>query len=366
MDAMDSGGARRRRSAPRAAAPTIHDVAAAAGVSPMTVSRVLRGGKNVRPEKTLAVLEAVATLGYRRNENARSIRPGQRTGLIGVVITNVANPYYAELQLGVEEVLAGGGIRMLAGNSGEDVGRERTLVHDFVGRQVDGLIVVPSGTDAAHLEAARIGGVPLVLASRRIEGLAADTVLIDDVAGAYEGTRRLVAEGHVRIAYVGNVTSIFTSRRRLSGFTRSLTEAGLGIAPALVRVGQNDPDAARRAMLELLEAPDPPTAVFSENNRNTVGVIRALSEARVPADRMRVMGFDDFELSDMMPFPLTVIDHDARELGRAAARMVVARLSGDAPEPPPRTVQLPTTLIDRSTRPWPEDESAPTTRRKPR
>ncbi|HEU5130290.1 MAG TPA: LacI family DNA-binding transcriptional regulator [Glycomyces sp.] len=345
MGATGGGDAPDPKPVQRAAAPTIHDVAAAAGVSPMTVSRALRGGKNVRPEKVLAVLDAVAALGYRRNENARSIRPGQRTGLIGVIITNVANPYYAQLQLGAEEVLAGGGVRMLVGNSGEEVERERRLVRDFTGRQVDGLIVVPSGTDAAHLERERIGGVPLVLASRRIEGLAADTVLIDDVAGAYEGTRRLVAEGHVRIAYVGNIMSIFTSRRRLAGFMRAHAGAGLPVDPALVRVGQNDPDAARRAMLELLASPDPPTAVFSENNRNTVGVIRALSQMRVPADRMRVMGFDDFELSDMTPFPLTVIDHDARELGRTAARMVVARLNGGATDPP-RTVQLPATLLD--------------------
>ncbi|WP_035737057.1 LacI family DNA-binding transcriptional regulator [Glycomyces arizonensis] len=346
MDALDNADTASPKSVQRSTAPTIHDVAAAAGVSPMTVSRALRGGKNVRPEKVLAVLEAVAALGYHRNENARSIRPGQRTGLIGVIITNVANPYYAQLQLGAEEVLAGGGIRMLAGNSGEDAEREKTLVHDFVGRQVDGLIVVPSGTGSEHLETEQIGGVPLVLASRQLEGLAADTVLIDDVAGAYEGTRRLVAEGHERIAYVGNIMSIFTSRRRLDGFRRAHTSAGLPLDPALIRVGQNDPDAARRAMLELLEVPDPPTAVFSENNRNTVGVIRALSERRVPTDRMRVMGFDDFELSDMMPFPLTVIDHDARELGRTAARMVVERLDSDVPDPPPRTVQLPTTLLD--------------------
>ncbi|WP_030154604.1 LacI family DNA-binding transcriptional regulator [Glycomyces sp. NRRL B-16210] len=334
------------RSVQRATAPTIHDVAAAAGVSPMTVSRVLGGGKNVRPEKIRAVLDAVAALGYRKNENARSIRPGQRTGLIGVIITNVANPYYAQLQLGAEEVLAGGGFRMLVGNSGEDADRERVLVHDFVGRQVDGLIVVPSGTVSDHLETERVGGVPLVLASRRIEGLATDTVLIDDVAGAFEGTRRLLAEGHTRIAYVGNIKSIFTSRRRLDGFTRAHLTAGLPVDPALVRVGQNDPDAARRAMLELLEVPDPPTAVFSENNRNTVGVVRALTEKRVPADRMRLMGFDDFELSDMIPFPLTVIDHDARELGRTAAQMVVARLNGVADGLAPQQVQLPTTLAD--------------------
>lgn len=334
--------------------PTITDVAALAGVSPMTVSRVLHGGKNVRPDKVKLVTDAVATLGYRRNENARSIRPGQRTGLVGVIITNVSNPYYAEVQQGIEEVLSAEEMRILVGNSGDDVAKERALVDDFVGRQVDGLIVVPSsggeidGAGAGgggHLDAVRLAGIPLVLASRELPGIHADTVLIDDVTGAYEGTKRLIAKGHTRIAYIGNLVSVFTSRRRFDGFTRAHDEAGLTVDPLLVRAGPNDSAAARGAMLDLLGLEQPPTAVFGANNRNTVGVLRAIVDAGLDPRAIRIIGFDSVELSDVMPFDLSVIDHDARELGRTAGRMIVDRSSGMPRSAPARIVELPTHLI---------------------
>ncbi|MDQ1607487.1 MAG: LacI family transcriptional regulator [Microbacteriaceae bacterium] len=334
------------------AVPTIHDVAAHAGVSPMTVSRVLAGGTSVRPAKMERVLAAVAELGYRKNENARSLRPGQRTGLIGVIITNVSNPYYAELQLGVEEVLSAENIRLLVGNSGEDPARERQLVADFIGRHVDGLIVVPTGGDTSHLSERSLGSIPLVLASRELEGIEADTVVIDDVKGAFEGTSQLISEGHTRIAYLGNMVSVFTSKRRYDGFEKAHKDAGIEVVPELVRAGQRDPATAQDAMEELLQLPDPPTAVFSANNRNTIGVLRALRSNALsfaqpgetaPRSDIRVVGFDNFELSDMMPFLLNVIEHDARELGRQAGKLLVRRLrenNNDAP----RKVQLPTHL----------------------
>jgi len=322
------------------AAPTVQDVAAAAGVSPMTVSRVLSGGPNVRPEKVKAVLDAAGALGYRRNENARSLRPGQRTGLIGVIITNVANPYYAQVQLGVEEIVTTGGMLLLVGNSGEDIERERALINDFIGRKVDGLIVVPAGGDVTHLRTAVTAGIPLALASRQIDGVTADVVLVDDENGARDGTASLLAEGHRRIAFLGNRASVFTSRRRRHGFERAHREAGIAIDPDLMRAGQNDDAAAHDVMVELLTSDDPPTAVFSANNRNTIGALRALAEHPERAKTMRIVAFDDFELSSLVPFDLSVIEHDPRELGRTAARMLVQRLA--APDTEPQLVELPT------------------------
>ena len=320
----------------------------------MTVSRVLAGGKNVRPAKMELVLAAIAELGYRKNENARSIRPGQRTGLIGVIITNVANPYYADLQLGVEEIVTARGFRLLVGNSGEDSARERQLVADFIGRQVDGIILVPSAGEHSHLSPKAVGDIPLVLASRQLNGVHADTIVIDDIAGAFEGTRTLIREGHSRVAFVGNLVSLFTSRRRYEGFVLAHTEAGLDVDEALVRQGQQDPAAAEQAMRELLSLASPPTAVFSANNRNTIGVLRALRSLAAQAGgdggsgespaAIRVVGFDNFELADMMPFNLTVIDHDARELGRRAGQMLLDRIGAES-DFAPRIVELPTRLI---------------------
>jgi len=327
---------------PAISAPTVHDVARHAGVSSMTVSRVLSGAVHVRPELRSRVEASIEVLGYRRNENARSIRPGQRTGLIGVAITNIANPYYAEVLLGIEEVAGQSDRRILVGNSGEDSAREAQLIRDFVGRQVEGLVVVPAGGDAGHFTRAALGPIPLVLASRSLPGVQADVVLVDDVAGARAGTLRLLDAGHRRIAFLGNIPSVSTAVRRYEGFRLAHAERGLTPDDALVRMGQQDAAAARTAMTELLDLAQPPTAVFTSNNRNTIGALRALLERAVDPP-LPLVGFDNFDLSDLVPYPLTIIDHDARELGRTAARLLMARLVD--PDAPPRTLAVPTTVL---------------------
>ncbi len=327
--------------------PTVKEVAKLAGVSPMTVSRTLAGGKNVRPEVQDRVLEAVTELGYYRNENARSIRPGQASGLVGVAITNLGNPYYGNFALGVEEIAAQYGRRIVLGNTGEDTARERQLIADFIGRQVEGLIVVPSSNDATHLQPASLRGTPLVLASRSVRGVAADAVVLDDVGGAYRGTKTLLDAGHRRIGYLGNVTSVFTGQRRFDGYVRALAEAGIDVDPELVRRGQQDVETASIAMRELLGLADPPTAVFSANNRNTIGALKEIG-ARLDSLSLKhqplpsIVSFDDFELAEMMPVPVTVVDHDARELGREAARLLFARLLGDDDLGPAREIEMPT------------------------
>jgi LacI family transcriptional regulator len=329
--------------------PTIKDVAALAGVSPMTVSRTLGGGKSVRPEVQERVLEAVRTLGYHLNETASRMRAGQPSGLIGVAITNLGNPYYSKLALGVEEIAAEHGRRMLLGNTGEDPLRERQLIADFLGRRVEGIILVPAGRDPAHLQRAVLGDTPLVLASRTVPGIDADAVLLDDVGGAYKGTRTLLEGGHRRIGYLGNVASVFTGHRRFEGFTMALAEFGLTPDPSLVKRGQQDVQAARTAMEALLVLPDPPTAVFSANNRNTIGVLKAIGALLADAERSdqlpAIVSFDDFELAEMMPVPVTVVDHDAGELGRESARMIFARLTGPGAAGPRRKVEMPTHIM---------------------
>ena len=317
----------------------------------MTVSRVLSGGKHVRPELRARVEMAVAKLDYHRNENARSLRPGHRSGLIGVTITNIANPYYAGMQLGIEEVAALHARRILVGNSNEDPLRERQLVGDFIGRRVEGLIVVPSGgTDIDHLQPAALGGVPMVFASRSVPGIEVDTVLVDDVRGAFEATTTLLGEGHRRIAFLGNRLSVFTGQRRLEGFRLAHHRAGADVAEDLLRLGQQDVVSAQQAMTGLLTLPDPPTAVFTANNRNTVGAIRAIAHHRSGGNGVhraipvRIFGFDSFELADLFPVELSIVDHDAAELGRQAARMLFERLEGVGADVPPRLVELPVSV----------------------
>lgn len=331
----------------RAHRPTIKEVAQRAGVSPMTVSRTLSGGLNVKPDVQQRVLAAVSELGYHRNENARSIRPGHSSGLIGVAITNIANPYYSTFALGVEEEAALAGRRILLGNTSEDAAREAELVGDFLGRRVDGLIVVPAGSASEHLAHSQNQGVPVVLASRRIEGLAADSVVLADDDGAFRGTTALIDRGHTRIGYLGNSLSIFTGARRHAGFVRALEERGIPVDERLVATDQQTVDQARDAMRALLRSKNPPTAVFCANNRNAIGALREISTQlstglRTPAEFPEIVSFDDFELAELSPVPISVIDHDPRELGRTAARLLLDRL--DTPDAAPREIELPVSL----------------------
>ena len=289
-------------------------------------------------------MEAVATLGYHRNENARSMRPGQTSGLIGVAITNLANPYYGHFALGVEEVASEHGRRILLGNTGEELARETQLISDFVGRQVEGLIVVPTGESAQHLRPERLGNIPVVLASRTVMGLDVDTVLLDDVSGAYEATKRMLEAGHRRIGFLGNAVSVSTAARRYDGYTRALAEFGVEPDPILVKRGQQDVRAAELAMETLLGLSEPPTAVFCANNRNTIGALHAIGRQNRNAPTSvtpALVGFDDVELADLLRVPLLIVSHDPKALGAQAARMLFDRLDGDGPSGPPRTVELP-------------------------
>lgn len=335
--------------------PTLRDVAERAGVSAMTASRVLRDDPQVLPATRERVRAAATALGYRPNEVARSLRLGRGSGLVGLVVTNLANPFYSRLALGVDSVVVQDGLKTVIGNTGQDPDAERELVADLVARRVDGIIAVPAGADQRHLAAAVAEGVPVVLASRPPEGFAADCVLVDDFGGAHDATARLVERGHRRIGFLGSAPAVHTGTERLRGYAAALSGAGLAVDDRLVRQGQTEPHEATRAATDLLALPDPPTALFCSNNRNTIGAFRAIRALRScgGAD-VALAGFDDFELADALGMPLTLVAYDSDELGRAAARLLATRLhtvepgaaTSRRPEPPPRQIVVPTSLVE--------------------
>ncbi|WP_069883945.1 LacI family DNA-binding transcriptional regulator [Streptomyces luteocolor] len=342
----------RPRRDPTSGQPTLRDVAERAGVSAMTASRVLRDDPQVLPATRERVRAAADALGYRPNEVARSLRLGRGSGLVGLVVTNLANPFYSRLALGVDSVVAGHGLKTVIGNTGQDPDAERELVADLVARRVDGIIAVPAGAEQRHLAAAAADGVPVVLASRPPEGFAADCVLVDDFGGARAATARLLDRGHRRIGFIGSPPAVHTGTERLRGYAAALAGADLSVDARLVRQGQTEPAEATRAAAELLALPDPPTALFCSNNRNTIGAfraIRALGAAGGPD--VALAGFDDFELADALGIALTLVAYDSDELGRAAGRLLAGRLadrrSGAAAAPrPPRRIVVPTSLVE--------------------
>lgn len=323
--------------------PTIRDVASRAGVSPMTVSRTLRDDPRVSPETRERVLAAVADLGYRRNELARTLRLGGTSGLVGLVVTNLANPFYSQLALGVEAVAGDRGLKVVLGNTGEDPLRERRLVEELTSRRVDGMIVVPAGGDHSHLDR-RLTGAPVVLAARPPANLVADCVLVDDFGGARDATARLLATGVRRLGFLGLPAWVWTTSERFRGFGAALADAGLEIDDRLVRRHRGTIATAQEAATELLSLPDPPDGLFCANSRTTLGAFRAVTLTGAP---LALAGFDDFELADVLGVPLILVAYDPGELGRQAAGLLEERMeAGGGAELPPRRIVVPTTVVE--------------------
>jgi LacI family transcriptional regulator len=319
----------------------MRDVARAARVSLKTVSRVVNDEPGVRPDTAARVREAIDALGFRRNEMARALRR-QRSHTVGLVIEDVANPFYSAITRAVEERAREAGMLVIAGSSDEDPERERELLRLLCDRRVDGLIVVPAGRDHRYLLPDLSSGIPAVFVDRPAGEIDADAILIDNMGGARAATEHLLAHGHRRIAMVGDALSTYTTAERVAGFRQAMQAAGVPVEDRLLRVGPHDVETTRAVVASLLALPDPPTAILAANNRNTIGAVRALAwDGRPPA----LVGFDDFELADMLTMPVTVVAYDPAELGRLAADLLFERLAGDAG--PPRSIVVPTTLIAR-------------------
>ncbi|GAA3370981.1 LacI family DNA-binding transcriptional regulator [Streptomyces antimycoticus] len=325
-------------------APTLRDVGARAGVSTMTASRALRGDASVAPDTRQRVLAAASDLKYRRNELARNLRTGGASGMVGLVVPNLANPFYSELALGVETALAQRGTKVVLSNTGGDARREREVVEDLVARRMDGIIVVPTGGDQSHLDPARLQDTPVVLAALPAHEIAVDCVLLDDFGGASEATASLIADGHRRIAFLGP-PAVWTISERLRGFRSALNKAGIQPDERLIRWQQRDVASAARVAEQVLTLPDPPTAFFCANSRNTLGVCRAVQ--RLGSDAI-VCGFDDFELADMLGISLRLVTYRTEVMGERAASLLMDRVdevrAGAGERKPLRQSTIPTAL----------------------
>jgi LacI family transcriptional regulator len=305
------------------------DVARVAEVSLKTVSRVINSEAGVSPSTVERVHAAAAELHYARNDLAASLRQGKRSNTLGLVIEDVANPFYSAIAKAVEDVARVRGCLLITASAGEDPERERELVGALVRRRVDAVLIVPAGRDHRYLEASGLAGRAVFL-DRPPVRRRADTVLVDNAAGARRAVEHLLAAGHRRVAFVGDDDRLFTARERLKGYRAALAEAGLTVAPELVAVANSTLEAAAAAVRRVLELPRSrrPTAVVTGNNRCTVGALHALNGRR---DAVALVGFDDFELADLIG--VTVIRTDPAQIGRLGAELAFSRMDGDTRRP---------------------------------
>ncbi|MFF9510130.1 LacI family DNA-binding transcriptional regulator [Streptomyces sp. NPDC014724] len=326
--------------------PTMVDVAREAGVSLKTVSRVVNGVSTVDPELAERVLTAVTRLGFRRNNKARDLRSRSTSATVGLLIEDLANPFYAGIAAAAAQCALEHDTLLITASSEEDADRERKLLLQMCEHRVDGLLVVPAGGTADHvyLRAEIEMGTPAVFLDRPPTNLRADTVLIDNAAGARAAIEHLVARGHERIGVLSDWLSIHPMAERLSAAESALERAGLPYRPDLIRYGLHALRDTEAAVERMVSAPQPPTALFALNNRITLGALGALNRLGQDLD---VVGFDDFETAGLMARPLTVVSYDVRAIGRIGAELLFKRIAGDKSRP--KTVVIPTSLVERCT-----------------
>jgi LacI family transcriptional regulator len=320
--------------------PTLRQVAALSGVSLKTASRVMNDEPYVAEATAAKVRAAAAQLGFRRNVIARDLRAGARSSSVGLIIGDLANPFYSRIARGAERRLRAEGLQLISASSDEDPELQGLLVSEMLERRVSGMLIVTSGSDHGYLNAELRLGVPIVFLDRPPEDIVADTIALDHVGGVHQAVEHLLRQKHRRIGLVGDLGRLETHRERVAAFEEAMIAAGIANWRKYVRSSSHDAETAERAVRELLDLKPPPTALFTTNSRITIGALRALRGRDNPP---ALVGFDDFDLADLLG--VTVIAHDPERMGEFGADLVVSRLQGQ--QGPARRVLLPTQLVTR-------------------
>jgi LacI family transcriptional regulator len=307
--------------------PNIYDVAKRARVSVATVSAVLNDSAFVSAALKTRVQSAVAALGYHPNLLARSMAK-QRTQTLGMIVPDIANPFFPEVVRGAEDTAHAAGYTLLIASSDNDLKKEEVYLRLFLAKRVDGVILTKApGRMPPELQRAFAKAhVPVVLLARTVHGFVTDAVEMDDKGAAYEGVAHLLRLGYRRVGFIGGLRGASTSRRRLDGYRAALRDAKLRLDPALVVEGDFRVESGYRAGLTLLKAR--PDAVFVGNYLMTVGFMEALRQYRLRCpDEVAIVTCDDHAWLDAFSPRLTTIDLPKRELGAAAAQLLVERLA---------------------------------------
>jgi LacI family transcriptional regulator len=328
---------------------TVHEVARHAGVSAMTVSRVVNRADYVAAATRQRVEQAIAELGYVPNSLARGLT-SRKTGALGLVVPDVANPFFTLVLKGAEKVARQAGYRVTICNSEADPELEQDYLGDIISNQAEGAIIAPVGDSSrTRLRALKRNNVPFVLVDRSVAGLEADLVQGDSVGGARILVDHLISLGHRRIAMISDSDDVSTARDRVRGYTDALAAVGVTPDPELLVPASvtEDSEGGRRAMSQLLALKKRPTAVFAINNMVAVGAVAAIREAglEVPDD-IAVVCFDEIVHAAVLSPFLTVMAQPAETFGMLAAQLLLERISARA-ESRRRIVVLPGDLIVR-------------------
>lgn len=331
----------------------IQDVAKQAGVSIATVSRVLNGSARVSADVKQRVQATMEALAYQPNPAARSLR-SNRSRIIGLLISDIQNPFFLDLIRGVEDEALRNEYSLILCNSSESPQREQQYLEVLYAERVAGVIVVPTREQLGSeiRKRFRERGVPVVAVDRRLKDKGIDSVLSDNVRGAREAVAHLIANGYRRIGVITGPESVTTGRERLEGYRQALREAGLPLDPALERCGPFNVASGGALTQELLELQPVPDALFVGNNLLTLGALSAVHERglRVPED-VAVVGYDDIPWAELGTLSLTTVTQPVYELGSMAALRLFQRLHNSTVQGQQEIVLAPSLRVRGSSRP---------------
>lgn len=312
------------------AVSTLAGVAARAGVSPATVSRVLNDDPRVGAAYRRRVHAAVGELGYRPNRMARNLRM-RRSAAIGIVVSDIENPHFSEAVRAIEDRAYGLGYAVLVCNTDESPDKQRTYLEMMIDERVLGVVLSPSDPSDPTISTVIGAGIPLVAFDREVDDPRADAVVVDNVKGTFAATEHLITAGQTRIVFVGGRPEVETGAERLDGYQLAMRSCGL--VPRSV-VGGFRADAAKVAVEALLAEPQPPGALIVANNLMTLGALVALRDAgaRVPDD-VALVAIDDPAWAPLVDPPLTTLGQPVRRMAEDAMGLVLERVSGGRVEP---------------------------------
>ena len=302
---------------------TIADVAQRARVSPATVSRVLNKYPHVRPKVRSAVQRAMRSLGYRPDHVARSLAR-RETDTLGLVVSDIANPFYAETAAAIVETARGHGYNVILCDTDNLPRLQEEYVEVLRQRRVDGIILGSVFLDDPVVEGLIDAGYPCLMYNRRLRSDRGNYIVLDNVRAGYELTRHLIRLGHRRVGFVASLPGLSTAAERLRGYRKALRAAGIAVDTGLVRSGAFKAEMAQRAASELLKLPRRPTAIVGGSDLIALGVIEAAADLglEVPRD-LAVVGFDDIQLAAHRAIQLTTMAQQKTEMGRLAVAWIL-------------------------------------------
>lgn len=300
-----------------------------AQVSKSTVSRVLNNLPVVNAETRRRVLEAMKELSYTPNAMARGLSI-KRSRTIGLVLSDITNPFLTEVARGVEDIMNGYSYNVILCNTDGRVEKEAAYTRLLLEKRVDGIIYTSVKIEATDLSELRRYGIPFVLAGRALPNFDSDLVIVDDELGGFQATQHLLELGHRRIGYIRGTPGASATEDRQKGYERALTQAEVEVDPDLIVEGDFKQEGGYKAAKTLLSLPERPTAIFAANDFMAIGALEALYEAnlRVPED-IALVGFDDISFARLHTIQLTTVAQPKYELGAIAARLLLGRIEGD-------------------------------------